>query len=81
MEWKEHIAWLAPISLTACAYIIRRYGAGLPTNRGVRNLVIGLILVALVATGVAGFFGAMLNKFAPVRGDANIVSIERTADV
>jgi len=26
MEWKEHIAWLAPISLTACAYVFWRYG-------------------------------------------------------
>lgn len=81
MEWKEHIAWLAPISLTACAYIFRRYGADLRMHRGLRNLVIGLILVAFVATGVACFFGAMLNKFAPVRGGANVVLIERQTDV
>jgi len=36
--------------------------------KGLRNVVIGLALLAFVATGVAGFFGAMLNKFAPVRG-------------
>jgi hypothetical protein len=76
MEWKEHIAWLAPISLTACAYLFARYGARLRTMKGLRNALIGLVLIAFVATGVAGFFGAMLNKFAPVRGGADIVLLK-----
>jgi hypothetical protein len=64
---------LAPISLTACAYVFWRYAARLRAMKGLRNMVIGLAVLAFVATGVAGFFGAMLNKFAPVRGGADIL--------
>jgi len=73
MEWKEHIAWFAPISLTALAYIAWRYGRSLGRIEGLRNAVFGLALLAFAATGVAGFFGAMLNKYAPVRGGSEIV--------
>jgi hypothetical protein len=73
MEWKEHIAWFAPISLTAVAYIFIRYGTHLAQFRGVRNAVMALAVTAFVATSVAGVFGAMLNKFAPVRGGPTIV--------
>lgn len=59
--------------MTACAYIFGRYGARLRAMKGLRNAAIGLALLAFVATGVAGFFGAMLNKFAPVRGGPDIV--------
>lgn len=27
MEWKEHIAWFAPITLTAAAALVGRFGA------------------------------------------------------
>jgi hypothetical protein len=73
MEWKEHIAWFAPIALTAAAYLMGRYGAHLYLLRSVRRALFGLILLAFAAAGVAGFFGAMLNKYAPVRGGATIV--------
>jgi hypothetical protein len=73
MEWKEHIAWFAPISLTTAAYLVRRYGMYLHALRAVRRALLCLVALAFVAAGVAGFFGAMLNKYAPVRGGANIV--------
>jgi hypothetical protein len=73
MEWKEHIAWFSPISLTALAYLAWRYGASLGHVKGLRAAVFGLTLLAFTATGVAGFFGAMLNKYAPVRGGHEIV--------
>ena len=79
MEWKEHIAWLAPISLTACTYVFWCYGPRLRAMKGLRNAVIGFALLAFAATGVAGFFGAMLNKFAPVRGGADIVLMKERA--
>jgi hypothetical protein len=72
MEWKEHIAWFAPISLTAVAFIVARYGAQIRTLN-LRTPLIALLALAFTATGVAGFFGAMLNKYAPVRGGADIV--------
>ena len=37
------------------------------------GIVMALAVMAFVATAVAGAFGAMLNKFAPVRGGTTIV--------
>ena len=37
MEWKEHIAWLAPILATAVAYMVTRYGARLAKDEQVRR--------------------------------------------
>jgi hypothetical protein len=73
MEWKEHIAWFAPISLTAVAYLVARYGRHLHAMQSVRRAVLGLLALAFFSAAVAGFFGAMLNKYAPVRGGARIV--------
>lgn len=79
MEWKEHIAWFAPITLTAVAFIFIHYGAQLSRFRGLRNAVLALAVTAFVATAVAGAFGAMLNKFAPVRGGPTIVIMKGEA--
>lgn len=76
MEWKEHFAWFAPIALTSAAYIFAVYGRRLREFRGLRTAVISLLALAFLATGVAGFFGAMLNKYAPVRGGPNIVLLK-----
>jgi hypothetical protein len=73
MEWKEHLAWFAPICLTAVAYIFLKYRGQLRRHWGMREAVIGFVVLAFLATATAGFFGAMLNKNAPVRGGANIV--------
>jgi hypothetical protein len=73
MEWKEHLAWFAPICLTAVAYIFLNYRARLRLYGGMRHAVIGLITLAFFAAAIAGFFGAMLNKNAPVRGGDSIV--------
>jgi hypothetical protein len=76
MEWKEHIAWFAPISLTAVAYTFAHYGTDLRAHRPLRNAVFALLALGFIAAGVAGFFGAMLNKYAPVRGGTNIVLLQ-----
>src|SRR5262245_48337174 len=68
MEWKEHIAWLTPIAITMVAYVTAKYGRALTRPRQLRSAVLGFVVVAFVATGVAGAFGAFLNKYAPVRG-------------
>ena len=68
MEWKEHIAWLTPIAVTMVAYVTAKYGRALTRPRQLRSAVLGFVVVAFVATGVAGAFGAFLNKYAPVRG-------------
>ena len=72
MEWKEHVAWLAPIAMTMVAYVFWKYGAGLYRMRHVRAAVLAFTVVAFLATGVAGAFGAFLNKYAPVRGGPTI---------
>lgn len=76
MEWKEHIAWLTPITLTAVAYIFSHYGTDLRSHRPLRNAVFTLLTLGFVAAGVAGFFGAMLNKYAPVRGGPNVILMQ-----
>ena len=76
MEWKEHIAWFAPIAMTMVAYVFIKYGPRLALFRDMRRAVLGFVVVAFIATGVAGAFGAFLNKYAPVRGGANIVILQ-----
>lgn len=72
MEWKEHIAWIAPIAMTMIAYVYWRYGRGVNKHHAMRVAVLGFTAAAFIATGVAGAFGAFLNKYAPVRGGATI---------
>jgi hypothetical protein len=73
MEWKEHVAWLAPIAMTMVAYVTMRYGRSITRSRHMRTAVLAFTAVAFVATGIAGAFGAFLNKYAPVRGGSTIV--------
>ena len=73
MEWKEHIAWFTPIAMTMVAYVFIKYGPRLALLRDLRKAVLGFVVVAFIATGVAGAFGAFLNKYAPVRGGADIL--------
>jgi hypothetical protein len=72
MEWKEHVAWLAPISITMAAFVFIRYGRDLRNHKPLRAAVIGFTLASFLAAGIAGFFGAMINKYAPVQGGHTI---------
>jgi len=72
MEWKEHVAWFAPISITAVAFVFIRYGRDLKNHRQLRGAVLCFAVASFVAAGVAGFFGAMINKSAPVQGGSTI---------
>jgi hypothetical protein len=65
MEWKEHVAWLSPILATAVAFVVIYYGPRLAREAGVRKALIALFVVAFCAAGVAGMFGAFINKVAP----------------
>jgi hypothetical protein len=76
MEWKEHIAWFTPIAMTMVAYVFIKYGPQLALHRHMRNAVLVFMAVSFFATAVAGLFGAFLNKYAPVRGGAEIVLFE-----
>lgn len=72
MEWKEHIAWIAPIAMTMVAYVLTKYRPSIRGHPQIRTAVLVFALVALAAAGVAGLFGAMLNKYAPVNGGPTI---------
>jgi hypothetical protein len=66
MEWKEHVAWFAPILATAVAYLVTYYGARLAKEDKIRRAVIVIFTLAFLTAGVAGLFGAFINKAAPI---------------
>jgi hypothetical protein len=68
MEWKEHVAWLAPISITMITAVYFHYGRQLRNHIALRRAVLTFIAVAFFAAAVAGLSGAMINKYAPVQG-------------
>jgi hypothetical protein len=72
MEWKEHVAWLVPISITMAASVFVRHGRNLKSQPELRSAVLAFVWVSLLAAGIAGFFGAMINKNAPVEGGATL---------
>jgi uncharacterized membrane protein len=78
MEWKEHVAWFAPIAITMVAYVFIKYGSNLSKYRQVRNAALTFTVVAFVAAAIAGTFGALINKKAPVQGGAIIKLMEET---
>jgi hypothetical protein len=68
MEWKEHVAWLAPIAITMVTAIYSHYGREFRGHAALRKAVLTFVGVAFFAAAVAGFFGAMINKYAPIQG-------------
>jgi hypothetical protein len=76
MEWKEHAAWLAPIAMTMVAYVTMKYGRAIIQHRNMRIAVLAFAVAAFVATGIAGAFGAFLNKYAPIRGGDVIILMQ-----
>ena len=72
VEWKEHVAWLVPIAITMAAFVAIRYVRDLRNHPQLRYALHGFVIASLFAAGVAGFFGAMLDKYAPVDGGQTI---------
>ena len=66
MEWKEHVAWIAPLLATAVAFAVLYYGASLVQRGDVRRGAIVFFSLAFVAAGAAGLFGAFITKVAPI---------------
>jgi hypothetical protein len=54
------------------AFVFIRYGRGLKNHPQLRAAVLSFAVASFVAAGIAGFFGAMINKYAPVQGGAAI---------
>jgi lipopolysaccharide export LptBFGC system permease protein LptF len=66
MEWKEHVAWIAPFLATAVAFAVLYYGIQLVRRNEIRRAVMVFFVLAFAAAGVAGLFGAFITKAAPV---------------
>ena len=66
MEWKEHVAWIAPIAATVVAYVVLTYGPQLVKEPKIRKALINFFVVAFIAAAVAGMLGAFITKAAPV---------------
>ncbi|MBS1820825.1 MAG: hypothetical protein JST61_02425 [Acidobacteria bacterium] len=75
MEWKEHVAWIAPIAITMATAVFFQYGRELRRQRYLRTAVLLFAVAAFVSAGVAGFFGAMINKYAPTNGGPTITLV------
>jgi hypothetical protein len=67
MEWKEHVAFLAPIAATVVAFVVSYYGPLLARKVGERRAVMIFFVLSFVTAAVAGLFGAFITKAAPVR--------------
>lgn len=72
MEWKEHVVWLVPIAITMAAVVAIRHRNQLTRSVSLRFTLQSFVVLSLVAAGIAGFFGAMLDKAAPVGGGGPI---------
>lgn len=77
MEWKEHIAWLTPIAATMVSVVFLKYGHRLKGLPHLRAAVLFFTLISFFSAGIAGFFGGMLNKHAPVEGGQRIQLMNR----
>jgi hypothetical protein len=67
MEWKEHVAWLAPMIATSAAFLVAYYGRRLARESRVRRVAIVLFMLAFGTAAVAGILGALITKVAPVK--------------
>ncbi|HKO19812.1 MAG TPA: hypothetical protein VJU82_13085 [Acidobacteriaceae bacterium] len=68
MEWKEHVAWFAPMAITMVAFVMLRHRAAWSSNTQIRRAILGYAAAALFAGLLAGGWGAMIDKAAPVEG-------------
>jgi hypothetical protein len=66
MEWKEHIAWLAPMFATAAAFMVLYYRDDLIKNQTVRKIAMALFIGAFGVAVIAGVLGALITKKAPI---------------
>jgi hypothetical protein len=66
MEWKEHIAWISPILATVVAFIVIYYGTSLIRHERIRRTTMLLFVMAFLFAAVAGLFGALITKAAPL---------------
>jgi len=67
MEWKEHVAWIAPMLATSAAIVVVIYGRRLANAPRLRHIAIWMFILAFATAAVAGILGALITKVAPVK--------------
>ncbi|MBI4884294.1 MAG: hypothetical protein HY826_09610 [Actinobacteria bacterium] len=66
MEWKEHVAWAAPLLATSAFLLVLYYGPRLIARKWLRTTVIVMLVGSFLAAVVGGALGAFINKVAPI---------------
>jgi hypothetical protein len=66
MEWKEHVAWMAPVLVTVVFFGVLYYGRRLAYEPGVRRFLMVVYIASFVTAAIAGLFGALITKAAPI---------------
>lgn len=66
MEWKEHVAFLAPMAATVVAFAMQYYGALLVKKTEIRRWLIVFFTIAFATAAVAGGLGAIITRAAPI---------------
>ena len=59
MEWKEHIAFLAPIAFTVVVYVLCRYGRHMPRHPQIRRLLLAFSATAVLCDRGGGRRGSL----------------------
>ncbi|HEY3363491.1 MAG TPA: hypothetical protein VGK74_00290 [Symbiobacteriaceae bacterium] len=67
MEWKEHVAWIAPILASVVAYLVYYYGRRLVSEEKIRRIAMVMFTISFICAAVAGVFGALITKAAPIK--------------
>jgi hypothetical protein len=67
MEWKEHVAWIAPMLATSAAITVAVYRRRLADSPRIRQIAIWTFVLAFATAAVAGTLGALITKVAPVK--------------
>jgi hypothetical protein len=52
--------------------VLAGYGNDLRNHPRLKSAVLGAVLLSFVSAGIAGFWGAMINKYAPVAGGGTV---------
>jgi hypothetical protein len=66
MEWKEHVAWAAPLLATAVVFIVTCYGAQLATRNDLRKAATLFFVLSFVASVIGSVLGFLIYKAVPV---------------
>ena len=67
MEWKEHIAWFSPLLATVAMFMVFYYRRELARNNTARTITMTFFVLAFATAAIAGIFGALITKAAPVK--------------